>query len=231
MQIIATAVPAGVAGLVGWHCRASSKMASLVTAAGGVRPQGTGQQGTDWRSRARWALAAASATGIVAANLAAWGHNGWPQLARWALTVWAGALAIVALIDQESLVIPTKLVRAAIVATVALLVPASLGTGDWRHLWHGVVCACIALGLFGAWAAINPRGLGFGDVRMATLVALGAGTLSVPGSLAALACSSLVAGLVSKRRAGRDPGPEAGAVALGPYLALGGLTVVMAHAY
>ena len=62
-----------------------------------------------------------------------------------------------------------------------------------------------------------------------SLVALGAGALSVPGSLTALACSPLVAGLVGKLRLATARGTGA-AVALGPYLAVGGLTMVMAHA-
>ncbi len=237
MHTIAIAVSASAAGLVGWYCRASTKMAGLVSSAAAACPQPGGQQPTGrrrraWCSRARWALTTAGAAGTVAATLPARGHDSWPPLARSALAVWAGALAVIALIDQESLVIPTKVVRAAIVATATLLISASMSMGNWRHLWQGVLCAGIAIGLFGSWAAINPRGLGFGDVRMATLVALGGGTLSVPGSLAALACSAFVAGLVSRHRAGRTPAAGAGAVvALGPYLAVGGLTVAIAHAY
>ena len=245
MHTIAIAVPASAAGLVGWYSRASSKMAALIGAAGGRGPQPkaeqprtgqprTGQPRTGrprgWYSSARWAAAAALSTGIVAAALPVRGQAALPFLGRLALAVWAGALAILALIDHESLVIPTKVVRSAILATIALLFSGSVAAGDWDYLWQSAVCAGTAAGLFAAWAAISPRGLGFGDVRMAALVALGTGALSVPGSLTALACSPLVAGLVSRLQPGPRPDGKGAAVALGPYLAAGGLTMVMAHA-
>jgi leader peptidase (prepilin peptidase)/N-methyltransferase len=176
-------------------------------------------------------LTAAFATGAVVASVPTRGPNALPPLALSALAVWGVALAILALIDHESLVVPTKLVRAAVLAAMALLALGSLGTGDWRYLWQGAACAAVAGGCFGAWSALNPRGLGFGDARMALLVALGAGALSPPGSLAALACSPLAAGLVGRHRFRNDPGTGQVAVALGPFLAIGGLAVVVAHAY
>ena len=235
MHTIAIAVPASAAGLVGWYSRASSKMAALIGAAGGRGPQPKAEQPRTgrprgWYSSARWAAAAALSTGIVAAALPVRGQAALPFLGRLALAVWAGALAILALIDHESLVIPTKVVRSAILATIALLFSGSVAAGDWDYLWQSAVCAGTAAGLFAAWAAISPRGLGFGDVRMAALVALGTGALSVPGSLTALACSPLVAGLVSRLQPGPRPDGKGAAVALGPYLAAGGLTMVMAHA-
>jgi prepilin signal peptidase PulO-like enzyme (type II secretory pathway) len=160
--------------------------------------------------------------------LPARGHDALPLLGRLALVIWAVALAILALIDQESLVIPTKIVRGAIITTTALFVSASVTAGDWHYFWRSALCAALSAGLFGAWAAVSPRRLGSGDVRMATLVALGTGALSLPGSLTALACSPLAAALLSRSRAGRRH--QGGAVALGPFLAAGGLTVVMAHA-
>jgi leader peptidase (prepilin peptidase)/N-methyltransferase len=235
MHTIAIAVSASAAGLVGWYSRASSKMAALIGAAGGRGPQPrTGQsrtgQSRGWYSSARWAAAAALSAGIVAAVLPVRGQTALPFLGRLALAVWAGALAILALIDHESLVIPTKVVRSAVLATIALLFSGSVATGDWNYFWQSAFCAGTAAGLFAAWAAISPRGLGFGDVRMAALVALGTGALSVPGSVTALACSPLVAGLVSRLQPGSRPGGKGAAVALGPYLAAGGLTMVMAHA-
>jgi leader peptidase (prepilin peptidase)/N-methyltransferase len=166
----------------------------------------------------------------VVASLPESGANAFPSLIAAALALWAGALAILALIDHESLVVPTKLVRPAIVVAGSLLASGALSTGDWRYLWQGAACAGMAAGSFGAWAAVNPRGLGFGDARMASLVALGSGALSPPGSLVALACSALAAGLAGRRPARHVPGAERRAVALGPFLAVGGLVVVIAHA-
>ena len=74
MHTIAIVVSTSAAGLVGWSSRSSSKMAALIGAAGGrgrqprtALPQVDAAQG--WRSSARWALAVAVPTGIVAAGL------------------------------------------------------------------------------------------------------------------------------------------------------------------
>ncbi len=210
MHTIAIVVSTSAAGLVGWSSRSSSKMAALIGAAGGrgrqlrtALPQVDAAQG--WRSSARWALAVAVPTGIVAAGLPVRGHGALPPLGRLALVVWAATVTVLALIDRDSLVIPTKMVRGAIFATTALLFLGSAGAGAWHYFWPSAVCASVAAGLFAPWAAMSPRGLGFGDVRMAVLVALGAGAVSVPGSLTALACSPLLAGVVGKLHAG--PGP------------------------
>lgn len=176
-------------------------------------------------------MAAALATGAVVAAMPARGPRALPPLIVASLAVWAMALAILALIDQQSLVIPTKLVHVAVLMATALLIAGSSGVGDERYFWQGAACAGGVGILFGAWAAVRPRELGFGDVRMASLVALGAGTLSIPGSLAALSCSPLIAGLVGKRRARSKPAPSPAAVALGPFLAVGGLMVVIVHAF
>jgi leader peptidase (prepilin peptidase)/N-methyltransferase len=164
------------------------------------------------------------------AGMPANGPDAVTMFPRSALAVWAGATAVLALIDHESLVVPTEIARGAILATLGLLVMGGIAAADWRHLWQSAFCTCLGAACFGAWAAVNPRGLGFGDVRMAMLVAAGAGAISVPGTVTALACSPLVAGLVGRYRAapGHDDARE---VALGPYLAVGGLTVVMAHAH
>jgi prepilin signal peptidase PulO-like enzyme (type II secretory pathway) len=218
---------------MGWYCRASAPVKRLVEAAGGDRrAQQTRQTPA---SCARWALAAALATGGVVAAVPDHGPTALPPLVTSSLAVWAGALAVLALIDRESLVLPTKFVRTATLLVTSLLVAGASGPGDRRYLWHGMACALVAGAVFGAWAVSNPRGLGFGDARMACLVALGAGTLSLSGSLVALSCSPFVAGLVGKHRARHTSGPTAGAgraaVALGPYLAVGGLMVVVFRAF
>ncbi len=214
MHTIAVAVSASAAGLSGWYSRASSKMAALIGAAGGkaplstTGPPGAGQPrfglSRGWCASARWAAAAALSAGIVAAVLPGRGPAALPSLGRVALVVWAGALAILALIDHESLVIPTKIARGAILLTVALFCAGSAATGDWGFLRQSLFCGVTAAGLFATWAAVNPRGLGFGDVRMAALVAVGTGALSVPGAVTALACSPLLAAVVSRSRPGRE---------------------------
>ena len=226
MQTIAIAVSASAAGCLGWYCRASTRVTNLVRAAGGHR-----QVHEDRLSCSRWALAAGLATGGVVASQSGRGPGALPPLVVSSLAVWAGALAILALIDQESLVLPTKLVRAALIVATGLLAAGTLGAAQRHYLWQGATTACVAGVFFAAWAAVNPRGLGFGDARMACLVGVGAGVLSFSGAPVALSCSALVAGLVGRYRLRHSLGPEGAAVALGPFLAVGGYMVVMARAF
>jgi leader peptidase (prepilin peptidase)/N-methyltransferase len=176
-------------------------------------------------------VAAGLATGAVVVALPGHGPGALPPLLTSALAVWAGSLALLGLIDRETLVLPTKLVHPAIVASGCLLVAGSWGEGQRHYLWQGAAGAGLAGTLFGAWAAVRPGALGFGDARMACLVALGAGVSSLPGTFVAVSCAPLLAGLVGRLRSRRSPGCARAAVALGPFLAVGGLLVVVARAF
>ena len=142
MHTIAIAVSAGAAGLVGWYSRSSSKMAALIGAAGGgaqpARPDGASAPGRTARPPPRLALERPLGIGGRLGYRHRRGRPARPRprrpaaLGRLALAVWAGALAVLALIDRESLVIPTKMVRGAILAAIALLFSGSAGAGDWR---------------------------------------------------------------------------------------------------
>jgi leader peptidase (prepilin peptidase)/N-methyltransferase len=225
MDTIAISVYGAAAGLVAWYCRAGHRVMDLVKAAGGDRPEG----GASW-SPAAWACSTALATGAVVASVPGHVDRALAPLVTVALAVWAAAIAILGLIDWESLVLPTKVVRLATVAAGALLAAGGVRTGDWHYFWRGAACAGLVGGLFAVWAALSPEGLGFGDVRMAFLVALGSGVFSVPASLAAVSCSSLFAGLAATCRSARGSGLKRGRVALGPFLAASGLAVVIANA-
>jgi leader peptidase (prepilin peptidase)/N-methyltransferase len=148
------------------------------------------------------------------------------------LAVWAAALAVLALVDERHLVLPTAPLRLATVATGVFLLVVSHQSGDWRYLVGGASCAVFAAGAFGACALLRPRRLGFGDVRMAAVVALGAGALAPAATFAALCCAPVGAGVIARWRAWRsgDPGAIGSPVALGPFLALAGIVVVTASA-
>jgi leader peptidase (prepilin peptidase)/N-methyltransferase len=171
-----------------------------------------------------------------------------------ALVIWACALVVLGFVDARQFVLPTALVHAAAVATCCLLVATGICTGDWRYLSRGLECSAVAGAAFGTWSMLKPASLGFGDVRMACLVALGAGALSPAAALVALSCAPLAAGISARRLARRlavasgddpaeelaegpagRPGRRAGRVGafpvpLGPFLAVGGIAAVLASA-
>jgi leader peptidase (prepilin peptidase) / N-methyltransferase len=135
---------------------------------------------------------------------------------------WACGLCLLAIVDRETLFLPSKLVRLCASVTGSLLLAAALATSEWDYLEKSVVCALIASAGYGAWAFLRPNNLGLGDARMAGLVAFGVGTVSPGGCVVALACAPVAAAGLSRFR--RAP------VALGPFLALAGIAVVVASA-
>lgn len=157
-------------------------------------------------------------------------HQGRAQpLVLAALIGWACALCVLGLIDAEQFVLPTPILWFAAVMTFVALVAAATVSGNWRHLFSAVLTVVVAGGAYGAWAWAKPQGLGFGDVRMACLVALGVGACSMGSALVALSCAPLAAGLVAKC-AGRRAAAHPVAVPLGPFLAVAGIVGVVAVA-
>ena len=212
------------AGLSGWWLRSRGVIDALVKAAGGpLLPSRNTLDGALWAG-----LPAAAAGGVLACTIT--NSAGAATLCQMAaLALWAGAIALLALTDHYSRVLPTRLVRAATVGAASLLLAEGAFSGSWHLVARGAGCAALAGATFGLWALFSPRGLGFGDVRLAVLVALGAGASSVPGALVALSLSPLVAGLSSKCRSHRAGEPKP--VALGPFLAVAGIVTVVSSAF
>jgi hypothetical protein len=127
--------------------------------------------------------------------------------------------------------LPSKLIYLCAFAAGSLLLAEGVATSKWHYLCNGLLCAITALLAFGVWTLLQPRTLALGDARLASLVALGAGALSPVACVVALACAPAVAAGLSiflrkyKRTDRSTP------MALGPFLALAGIVVVVAGAF
>jgi leader peptidase (prepilin peptidase) / N-methyltransferase len=222
IQAVGISVAAGIsAGVVGWWSYTNPVLQRWVEEANKCPPSADGHAAqTLSLSRSAWPAGSSAAAAFVALTLLL-GRTTSLWLVPF-LVVWASGLALLALIDQETLVLPTKLIRICALVVGSLLVEAASVTRDWAYLGRGVLCALLALAGYGAWAFWRPNSLGLGDARMACLVAFGAGSVSPAACMVALTCAPLAAATVSVFR--RSP------AALGPFLALAGLTVVAASA-
>ena len=90
--------------------------------------------------------------------------------------IWAALLATSAVCDSATQRIPTSFLRIAGTVTVALAIVAVAVTGD-RFAMVSILLAYALL--FGAaWAAWKWAGMGFADVRLAALGALGMGHIN-----------------------------------------------------
>ncbi len=121
-------------------------------------------------------------------------------LLGWELTIlpvlWLIPVGVaVAAIDLRTMIVPTRLVWPAFAVAVALSVVVAGVEGEWAWLLTALVgLAAFAGPLFVLWFVL-PRAMGFGDVRLATLLGwtLGfyGGTRPIAGVVLALSCLAL----------------------------------------
>jgi leader peptidase (prepilin peptidase)/N-methyltransferase len=130
------------------------------------------------------------------------------------LSTWAGGLCALGFVDAKKMLVPRPLARAVASATGSGLVAVGLVRGDWEALVSGLLVACLAVAVYGSVALKFPAKLGFGDVRVASLVGLGLGAISPEAAVTALAVAPLVGALFARCRRGQ-PG-----VPLGAFLAV-----------
>jgi leader peptidase (prepilin peptidase)/N-methyltransferase len=166
---------------------------------------------------AQYPIVELSTAGLFAGTAARFGSS-------WALpayVVLAAGLLVLAAIDFEQRKLPKQIVYLVTILVGALLLLASGETGDWRRL---VIAACAGaawFGLFFAINAVNPRWLGFGDVRLAFCLGLSLGWLGVGYVFVGFLLASLVGtvvgiGLIVTKGAGLTT-----QVPFGPFLAIG----------
>lgn len=115
----------------------------------------------------------------------------------WALLpclVLVGPAIAIAVIDLRTLIVPTRLVWPTFAVVLALSVVAVLVEGEPRWLLGGLVGIGVLSGpLFVLWW-INPKGMGFGDVRLTVLLGwtVGFAALAAGGPLPSAALMALM---------------------------------------
>ncbi|NMR20163.1 A24 family peptidase [Cellulomonas fimi] len=133
----------------------------------------------------------------------------------------AAVSVALALIDIDTHTLPNRIVLPSYVVGGVLLAVASAGTGDWAALLRGGLGLVVLWVAYFAMVMAYPRGMGFGDVKLAGVLGLylgwvGWGALAV-GAFAAFALGGVFAlGLLLTRRAGRKSG-----IPFGPWMLLG----------
>jgi len=89
------------------------------------------------------------------------------------------ALVAVAALDVERRVIPNRVLRPALVLTVVLLGGAAIAEAAGRAALDSVVGGLAAFAAVGLVHLVQPRGMGFGDVRLAGFIGLYLGWLGL----------------------------------------------------
>jgi len=139
----------------------------------------------------------------------------------------AVALVAISAVDLERFMIPNRVVYPAL-AMVAPLLVISSGVDD---RWGSMARACIAgaaafLGFLAVHLAV-PRGMGFGDVRLAGLVGLSTGWLGLGHAFVAFLAGFLLGAVVGIVVMAVTGGGRKTRIPFGPFLAAGAVVAVL----
>ncbi|HXP33630.1 MAG TPA: prepilin peptidase [Acidimicrobiales bacterium] len=144
-----------------------------------------------------------------------------------AFCVFFASLLAISVIDLERYIIPSRIIYPTLVVVGPLLVLAAALDSRWRALADAGIGGAAAFAALFVVHVISPRGMGFGDVRLAGVIGLMLGWLGlryVPlGLFLAFVLASVVGiGLmVARLRSRKD------AVPFGPFMAMGAVVAVL----
>jgi leader peptidase (prepilin peptidase)/N-methyltransferase len=88
-------------------------------------------------------------------------------------------LVVVAVTDLSYRLVPRRLIYAALVLIVPLLVATAGVDHQWQHLSGSAIAGAVAFGFFFTIWWFIPQGMGFGDVRLAGVIGICVGYLSL----------------------------------------------------
>ena len=142
--------------------------------------------------------------------------------------LWLATLAVLSWCDVRTRRIPTGIVNPATLVGAVTLAATAWRAGTVARLGTAAATAAAAYAAFAVLHALNPGGLGYGDVRLSGLLGLFLGWLgpaAMPaGALLGAGGAALVALVILLR--GRD---RRSTLPFGPFLAGGAATVALLH--
>jgi len=141
------------------------------------------------------------------------------------LVVFAALLAISA-VDLERFIVPNRILYPALFIAAPLLVLAAAVDGDWASLRDAALGGVLGWLLLFAIHMVSPKGMGFGDVRLAGLIGMLLGWIDIGHVLLGLFLAFLTAAVVGIGLMATGVRGRKDRVPFGPFLALGAITAV-----
>jgi leader peptidase (prepilin peptidase) / N-methyltransferase len=137
------------------------------------------------------------------------------------------ALVAIGMIDVESRIVPNRILYPAVFLAAPLFVITAAVDNRWGSLWHACACAAIGfLALFFVHLAY-PKGMGFGDVRLAGLVGGAAGWMGFRAAFVAFFLMFLLGSVGGIVQIAVTHGGRRSSIGFAPYMAAGTLAVVI----
>jgi leader peptidase (prepilin peptidase) / N-methyltransferase len=144
-----------------------------------------------------------------------------------AFCVFFASLLAISMIDLDHFIIPNRVIYPTLAVTIPMLVVAAAADGSWSHLRNAAVGGVAGFGALFVIHVISPRGMGFGDVRLAGVIGMMLGWLGLRYLFLGLFLGFLLAaviglGLIAARLRTRKD-----AVPFGPFMAMGAVLAVL----
>jgi leader peptidase (prepilin peptidase)/N-methyltransferase len=145
-----------------------------------------------------------------------------------ALLIFVAGLLALASIDLEKLILPRSIVYSTLAMLIIALVLDSGATHQWRRLLIAGLCAAVWFTGFFILNLVEPRYLGFGDVRFALVLGLGLGWLGIRYVILGFFAGNFLGAIIGlaliaiKKRTKDQPVPY------GVYLSLGSALAIFA---
>lgn len=139
----------------------------------------------------------------------------------------AAVLLAVSVIDLEHYIVPNRIVIAALVIAVPLLFVASIAHDDLWTFWRSLAAAVGAAASLFVIHLVSPRGMGMGDVKLALVLGLHLGWLSVGHVLLGLFLGFLLGSVVGLALIVLTSRSRKSAVPFAPFLAAGTMLAVL----
>jgi len=144
-----------------------------------------------------------------------------------AFCVFFASLMAISVIDLDHFIIPNRVVYPTLAVTAPLLVLAAAADGSWGYLRNaaiGGVAGFVALFVI---HFISPRGMGFGDVRLAGVIGMMLGWLGLRYIVLGLFLGFLLAAVIGIVLIAARLKTRKDAVPFGPFMAMGAVLAVL----
>ena len=172
-----------------------------------------------WRPAAL-AVAGAAVLGGFAARIGA-------DTSLAAYAVFGLALVAIAAVDVERQIIPNRIVYPALGIMVPLLVVASAVDDRWGALGRAAIGGAGAFAAFYAVHVAVPRGMGFGDVRLAGVIGVATGWLGYGPLFIAFLAAFVLGALIGVVAMAVTGAGRKTRIPFGPFLAAGAVVAVL----